>query len=270
MMMFRTLLLAVVLAASASALTTPHHLRRSAHADLAARRREAAPAPAPFAAGTPSAPVKKAKRQQACKQRPSTTPAATSAAVANVAPSPPAASSPASSAPAAAPANVAPAPQDTQTSSAPPPQDTQSAPAPPPPAPAPAAPAPQPQGATIDGVTSVVGVDLVGGLNSGGDGTFYDVGLGSCGDTNVDSDLLVAVSEDLYDSYPGATANPNLNPICGRNILVTFNGKSVTVPVKDRCTGCAALSLDFSPAAFNMLSDPSVGRIHNIQWKFIS
>lgn len=33
-------------------------------------------------------------------------------------------------------------------------------------------------------------------------GTFYDVGLGACGVTNVDTDYIVAVSTTLYDTYP--------------------------------------------------------------------
>ena len=33
-------------------------------------------------------------------------------------------------------------------------------------------------------------------------GTWYNTGLGSCGITNTDSDLIAAVSHILYDSYP--------------------------------------------------------------------
>ncbi|KAI0060600.1 hypothetical protein BV25DRAFT_1827786 [Artomyces pyxidatus] len=40
-------------------------------------------------------------------------------------------------------------------------------------------------------------------------GTWYDTGLGACGKTNANTDLVVAVSHTLYDNYPGATANPN-------------------------------------------------------------
>ncbi|EIM89216.1 uncharacterized protein STEHIDRAFT_145905 [Stereum hirsutum FP-91666 SS1] len=101
-----------------------------------------------------------------------------------------------------------------------------------------------------------------------GDGTYYNTGLGACGVTNVDTDYIIAVSVDLYNSYPGATANPNLNPICGRLITATYNGRSVTAAVKDKCYACAEYDLDFSPAAFTQLAAESVGRIP-ITWQFI-
>ncbi|EIM82454.1 barwin-like endoglucanase [Stereum hirsutum FP-91666 SS1] len=100
-----------------------------------------------------------------------------------------------------------------------------------------------------------------------GDGTYYSPGLGACGLTNADTDLIVAVSTSLYDSYPGATSNPNLNPICGKTITATYNGKSVTAAVEDKCYACAEYDLDFSPSAFQQLADESVGRIE-ITWQF--
>ena len=73
------------------------------------------------------------------------------------------------------------------------------------------------------------------GSNSG-DGTFYAtgkyllllsfrvisdvfIGLGACGITNSDTDYIVAVSQELFDSYPGYSgANPNKNPVCNKKI----------------------------------------------------
>lgn len=102
-----------------------------------------------------------------------------------------------------------------------------------------------------------------------GDGTFFEPGLGACGVTNGPNDLIVAVSAQLYDSFPGATPNPNNNPICQESITASFEGKSVTVKVVDRCTGCAEFDLDFSPAAFTDLAgDLSIGRIHGVSWFF--
>jgi hypothetical protein len=47
-------------------------------------------------------------------------------------------------------------------------------------------------------------------------------------------------------------------------------GRTVTATVVDRCAGCAgAADLDFSEAAFAQLADPSVGRIHGVQWDFV-
>jgi expansin (peptidoglycan-binding protein) len=42
-------------------------------------------------------------------------------------------------------------------------------------------------------------------------------------------------------------------------------GKSVTVAITDRCTGCQIGDLDFSPSAFSALADESLGRI-DITW----
>jgi len=50
-----------------------------------------------------------------------------------------------------------------------------------------------------------------------GDLTWYETGLGSCGQCNTNDDAIAAVSHALYDSMSFA-ANPNYNPICGRRI----------------------------------------------------
>ncbi|KAH9922488.1 plant expansin [Fomitopsis serialis] len=100
-----------------------------------------------------------------------------------------------------------------------------------------------------------------------GDATWYETGLGACGITNTNSDYIVAVSENLFDNYPGYTGgNPNNNPVCNKQITASYNGKSVKVTVTDRCTGCATTDLDFSPSAFQQLADLSVGRLHGMTW----
>lgn len=98
-----------------------------------------------------------------------------------------------------------------------------------------------------------------------GDGTFYNTGLGSCGIVSNDSEFVVALGYELYDSVN--TANPNNNPLCGREITVFRGDKSVQVTVVDRCPGCSSTSLDLSPAAFNVLGAPEEGRIP-ITWKW--
>ncbi len=99
-----------------------------------------------------------------------------------------------------------------------------------------------------------------------GDGTYYNPGLGSCGFDNDDNDYIVAISHGLFDSE--ATPNPNDNPFCGKKIKATHDGKSVTVKVVDRCTGCDYYDLDFSPAAFDQLADEAEGRI-TIEWSWV-
>lgn len=103
-----------------------------------------------------------------------------------------------------------------------------------------------------------------------GQATYYDTGLGSCGITSSNSDYIVAVSHLLYDGFDGYTGgDPNSNPICGKNIKANYQGKSVTVTVVDRCTGCALRDLDFSPTAFTQLADQSLGRLSGMTWSFV-
>jgi hypothetical protein len=102
-----------------------------------------------------------------------------------------------------------------------------------------------------------------------GDGTFYETGLGACGINNVDTDFIAAVASATFDNFPGATANPNENPICNKQVTATYQGKSVTVSITDRCAGCAgAADLDFSPSAFSVLAPESVGRLEGLTWVF--
>ncbi|OBA22132.1 barwin-like endoglucanase, partial [Metschnikowia bicuspidata var. bicuspidata NRRL YB-4993] len=100
-----------------------------------------------------------------------------------------------------------------------------------------------------------------------GDGTYYDTGLGACGETNTNDDYIVALSHVLFDQYTPGT-NPNDNTLCGREIIASYEGKSVKVTAVDRCEGCLEYDLDFSPAAFKQLADPDLGRI-KITWEWV-
>ncbi|TFK78656.1 hypothetical protein K466DRAFT_668368 [Polyporus arcularius HHB13444] len=105
---------------------------------------------------------------------------------------------------------------------------------------------------------------------SGGDATFYTAGVGSCGFTNTDADFIVAVDVATITSFPGAGANPNANPMCGRQLVVTGpDGNSVTVTVADTCPTCAPGSVDLTPTAFQQLASLDVGRLHGISWTLI-
>lgn len=55
-------------------------------------------------------------------------------------------------------------------------------------------------------------------------------------------------------------------------IMIGFidQGKSVTVTVTDRCTGCDVTSLDFTPTAFQNMADLSVGRLYGMTWVWSS
>ncbi|KAH9926625.1 barwin-like endoglucanase [Epithele typhae] len=104
-----------------------------------------------------------------------------------------------------------------------------------------------------------------------GDLTFYAPGLGSCGHTNTDADFVVAIDTATITSFPGATANPNLNPMCGRQISITVPGAAgpVMATVVDTCFGCARGSIDVSPAVFQQVAALSVGRISGVSWTLV-
>ncbi|CCC09605.1 hypothetical protein SMACR_03636 [Sordaria macrospora] len=88
--------------------------------------------------------------------------------------------------------------------------------------------------------------------------TWYNTGLGACGTYSNDGQLVVALNAPQFDpSMPNR--NPNRNSLCGRNIRVNANGRSVTVKLVDRCAGCPYGGLDLSPAAFGALASTSVG-----------
>lgn len=105
-----------------------------------------------------------------------------------------------------------------------------------------------------------------------GDGTYYNTGLTACGVENNDNQLIAAVSQHLFDTYPGYNgANPNTNPVCGRKVKVTYKGNSVIVTITDRCVSCLVTDLDMSPAAMAAI-DPNYifdGRIH-LSWVWVS
>ncbi|KAG6861159.1 hypothetical protein C0995_003168 [Termitomyces sp. Mi166 len=63
-----------------------------------------------------------------------------------------------------------------------------------------------------------------------GKATWFNVGLGSCGQTNVDSDYIVALNPSTYAG--GAH--------CGKKIRVTdkATGVSATATVRDTCPSC--------------------------------
>jgi hypothetical protein len=111
-----------------------------------------------------------------------------------------------------------------------------------------------------------------GGFHAGintGDATYYDVGLGACGWDNGDDEMVVAVSQLLYDKYPGYKGgNPNNNPVCGKKIIASLNGKSVEVKVVDRCVGCQQKDLDFSMAAFLKIGSVAHGREKGMTWQW--
>ncbi|TEB36174.1 hypothetical protein FA13DRAFT_1706436 [Coprinellus micaceus] len=78
--------------------------------------------------------------------------------------------------------------------------------------------------------------------------TFYDVGLGACGETNVNSDYIVALNADQFGSgYPG--------PNCGKSITLNAPGAPYG-------------GLDLSRGLFNHFASEDVGVLSG-EWDFV-
>lgn len=90
-----------------------------------------------------------------------------------------------------------------------------------------------------------------GGSDShSGELTYYDVGLGACGEDDSgkdDSDNIVALSHLLMG------AQSNGNPMCGKTITIKSNGKTATATVRDKCMGCDYDNIDVSRKVYEAL-----------------
>lgn len=100
-----------------------------------------------------------------------------------------------------------------------------------------------------------------------GEMTWYnDSGYGACG-TYID-----AATQDLV-AVPAAwwtAPNPNDDQLCqGVSVQVGYNGKTITVPVADKCPTCASDHIDLSAPAFAQLADPNLGVVSGITWMFV-
>ncbi|KAJ2337309.1 hypothetical protein GGI00_000327 [Coemansia sp. RSA 2681] len=104
-----------------------------------------------------------------------------------------------------------------------------------------------------------------GGDTFTGDGTYFSPGLGSCGLTNSDSDLIAAIPAPQYGTNP----NPNNAEVCGKCALVKGPKGQVKVKITDRCPVCKSGDLDLSPSAFEKIGDFVAGRIP-ISWSFVA
>jgi len=89
--------------------------------------------------------------------------------------------------------------------------------------------------------------------------------MGSCGidDSNLDhSDYVVAVSSQLMG------AQSNGNPMCGKTITISANGKTVQAKVHDKCPSCAPGDIDGSELIFLDLFGSLTDGRKKIEWWF--
>lgn len=91
-----------------------------------------------------------------------------------------------------------------------------------------------------------------------GEITFFEPGLGACGQTHGAHDMITAVSKHRYDGHD----------VCGGRIRVRGRNGDAIVTVVDRCEACAYNDLDLSPAAFQQaIGDLGIGRTEaNWEW----
>ncbi|KAG5350207.1 hypothetical protein C0989_012199 [Termitomyces sp. Mn162] len=90
--------------------------------------------------------------------------------------------------------------------------------------------------------------------------TFYNVGLGACGKVNVPSDFVVALNSAQYgQGFPG--------PNCFKKITMTYQGKTATATIVDKCPGCPVGGLDLSVGLFTFFAPESQGVIFG-EWNF--
>ncbi|KAK8044005.1 RlpA-like double-psi beta-barrel-protein domain-containing protein-containing protein [Apiospora rasikravindrae] len=97
-----------------------------------------------------------------------------------------------------------------------------------------------------------------------GDMTYYDAGLGACGQTNNNNDAIVALPSHFFTA-----SNPNQDPLCNRNIRITYQGKSTTAKIVDKCAGCSGNSIDVTPSVFTTLvGGLGAGRVQ-VTWDYV-
>lgn len=219
---------------------------------------EAAPAvPTTVVSSVPVAPIDKAGQpNNANLAQPAPVP---SPSPVNPEPSPPAAP--------VAPVNSAP-PNPSPVNPEPSPSAAPVAPVNPAPAnPSPVNPAPEPK-AALSNVPPSSGSSS-GGSSSGpcsaaspctGDGTFYDTATSLAAPSFCDTandgttENVVALSHEIMDQS-----------MCGREVKVTYDGKTTTAKVVDKCMGCSKGSIDMSRAAFGNIASMDAGRIQ-VEW----
>ncbi|KAI1185559.1 RlpA-like double-psi beta-barrel-protein domain-containing protein-containing protein [Nemania serpens] len=100
-----------------------------------------------------------------------------------------------------------------------------------------------------------IGLTIGSALAFSGDMTYYNPGLGACGQTNGDGDAVVALSA----SQSG---------FCGKSIRIHYKDKSTTAKVVDKCPGCGYGSIDVSSTVFDKLANRDLGRVL-VTWEFI-
>ncbi|KAG1750083.1 hypothetical protein EDB19DRAFT_83708 [Suillus lakei] len=89
--------------------------------------------------------------------------------------------------------------------------------------------------------------------------TFYDVGLGACGQHSSPGDFAVALNVAQYgQGHPG--------PQCFKSITISYGGKTAQATIMDECTGCPYGGLDFSTGLFSYFASENDDVLYGSWW----
>lgn len=93
-----------------------------------------------------------------------------------------------------------------------------------------------------------------------GNVTFYSTtGAGYCGgDVNAKTQEVAAVSSKESGN------------LCGQCVQLSYMGKKLLVPVKDKCPSCALNRIQLSEASFKKLSNLDAGLLRRATWNLVS
>lgn len=92
-----------------------------------------------------------------------------------------------------------------------------------------------------------------------GEMTYYDPATGNqvaCGGYYTPNDRIAALGAGSFDG----------RGVCGKTAKVTYNGKTVTVQIVDRCEACKDGDIDVTPVVFQELAPISAGRVAGVTW----
>ncbi|KAH9939233.1 RlpA-like double-psi beta-barrel-protein domain-containing protein-containing protein [Epithele typhae] len=117
-------------------------------------------------------------------------------------------------------------------------------------------------GSVVAAPTAVPEAALEKRVTHTGRGTFFNVGLGACGKTNVDSDHIVAIPSSRF-------ANGDH---CEQFVQITNTKtkKTALALVRDSCPGCGGGDLDMSPSLFQALGATLDQGVMTVSWHFMN
>lgn len=93
-----------------------------------------------------------------------------------------------------------------------------------------------------------------------GEMTFYEPATGNqvaCGGYYTSSDRIAALGAGSFDG----------KGVCGKTASITYNGKTVTATVTDRCEACKDGDIDVTTTVFQDLAPLSAGRVPGVTWE---